>query len=128
MAQPIEKESADKRMDDIMGRLLRTGVILAAVFVLAGGVIYLMQHQTPITNYRVFQGEPQNLRTVSGIVHEALALHGPGLIQFGLLILIATPIARVAFSAIAFLYQRDWTYVLVTLIVLSLLFYSLLGG
>jgi uncharacterized membrane protein len=128
MAQPIEKESADKRMDDIMGRLLRTGVILAAVFVLAGGIMYLMQLQTPITNYRVFQGEPQNLRTVSGIVHEAMALHGPGLIQFGLLILIATPIARVAFSAIAFLYQRDWTYVLVTLVVLSLLFYSLLGG
>jgi uncharacterized membrane protein len=127
MAHAIEKESADKRMDEIMGRLLRTGVILAALFVLAGGIIYLMQHQTPITDYRVFQGEPQNLRTVSGIVHEALALHGPGLIQFGLLLLIATPIARVAFSAVAFLYQRDWTYVFVTLVVLGLLVYSLFG-
>jgi len=111
-----------------MGRLLRTGVILAAVFVLVGGVIYLAQHPTPITNYRVFQGEPEELRTVSGIVHEALALHGPGLIQFGLLILIATPIARVAFSVVAFLYQRDWTYVAATLVVLGLLIYSLLGG
>jgi uncharacterized membrane protein len=68
------------------------------------------------------------LRTVSGIFHEALALHGPGLIQFGLLILIATPIARVAFSVVAFLYQGDWTYVVVTLVVLGLLVYSLLGG
>jgi uncharacterized membrane protein len=57
-----------------------------------------------------------------------LALHGRGLIQLGLLILIATPIARVAFSVVAFLYQRDWTYVVVTLIVLGLLVYSLLGG
>jgi uncharacterized membrane protein len=119
---------AEKRMDEIMGRLLRTGVILAALFVLSGGAIYLAQHPGPITNYRVFQGEPEELRTISGIVREAMALHGPGLIQFGLLILIATPIARVAFSVVAFLYQRDWTYVGVTLVVLGLLVYSLLGA
>src|SRR6267154_1796982 len=79
-------------------------------------------------NYQVFQGEPEELRTVIGIFHEALALHGRGLIQLGLLILIATPIARVAFSVVAFLYQRDWVYVAVTLMVLGLLVYSLLGG
>jgi uncharacterized membrane protein len=124
----IERENAEKRMDEIMGRLLRTGVILAALFVLVGGAIYLAHHPTPITNYRVFQGESEELRTVSGISHEALALHGPGLIQFGLLLLIATPIARVAFSVVAFLYQRDWTYVAATLVVLGLLIYSLLGG
>jgi uncharacterized membrane protein len=118
----------EKRMDEIMGRLLRAGVILSAVFVLAGGAIYLERHQTPVIDYRVFQGEPEELRTVSGIFHEALALRGRGLIQLGLLILIATPIARVAFSVVAFLYQRDWTYVVVTLIVLGLLVYSLLGG
>jgi uncharacterized membrane protein len=127
MEVTMERENAEKRMDEIMGRLLRTGVILAAVFVLAGGVVYLAQHPTPVTDYHVFQGEPEELRTISGIFHEALALHGPGLIQFGLLILIATPIARVAFSVVAFLYQRDRTYVVVTLVVLSLLFYSLLG-
>jgi uncharacterized membrane protein len=121
-------EKAEQRMDEMMGRLLRTGVILAAAFVLAGGAVLLARHPEPVTNYRVFQGEPEVLRTVSGIFHEALALHGRGLIQLGLLILIATPIARVAFSVVAFLYQRDWTYVLVTLIVLGLLLYSLLGA
>jgi uncharacterized membrane protein len=128
MEVTIERESAEKRMDEIMGRLLRAGVILAAVFVLAGGVVYIMRHPEPVTDYRVFHGEPEELRTVPGIIHEALALHGRGLIQLGLLILIATPIARVAFSVMAFLYQRDWTYVVVTLVVLGLLVYSLLGG
>jgi uncharacterized membrane protein len=121
-------EDAEKRMDEIMGRLLRTGVILAAAFVVAGGVVFLARHPEPVTNYHVFQGEPEELRTVPGIFHYALAFHGRGLIQLGLLILIATPIARVAFSVVAFLYQRDWTYVVVTLIVLGLLVYSLLGG
>ena len=118
----------DKQMDEIIGHLLRAGVILSAVFVLAGGAVYLARHPEPVIDYRVFQGEPEELRTVSGIVHEALAFRGRGLIQLGLLILIATPIARVAFSAVVFLYQRDRTYVVVTLIVLGLLIYSLFGG
>ncbi len=121
-------ENAEKRMDEIVGRLLRTGVILAAAFVVAGGVVFLARHPEPVTNYHVFQGEPEDLRTVPGIFHEALAFRGRGLIQLGLLILIATPIARVAFSVVAFLHQRDWTYVVVTVIVLGLLVYSLLGG
>lgn len=118
---------AEQRMNEIIGWLLQAGVILAAAFVLAGGGVYVVRHSTPAINYRVFQGEPEELRTVTGIFHDALKLRGRGLIQLGLLILIATPIARVAFSVVAFLYQRDWKYVAVTLIVLGLLFYSLLG-
>jgi len=119
---------SDQRMDEIMGGLLRTGVVLAAAIVLVGGVVYLTRHRVPVTDYRVFQGEPGDLRSVSGIFHEALEFHGRGLIQLGLLVLIATPVARVAFSFFAFLYERDWTYVLVTLFVLGLLVYSLFGG
>jgi len=119
---------SDQGMDEIMGGLLRTGVVLAAAIVLVGGGVYLMRHRVPVTDYRVFQGEPGDLRSVSGIFREALAFHGRGLIQLGLLVLIATPVARVAFSFFAFLYERDWTYVLVTLFVLGPLVYSLFGG
>src|ERR1700722_18642452 len=106
----------DERMDLVMGKLLQTGVLAAAGVVLAGGILYLMRHPTPTTNYKVFAGESEQLRTISGIFREALALRGRGLIQLGLLILIATPVARVGFSFFAFLRQRDWTYVAVTLI------------
>jgi uncharacterized membrane protein len=119
---------SERRLDEIVGLLLRTGVLIAAFFVLTGGVLYLMRQNGPIPNYHVFHGEPEELRSVSGVVHAALALRGEGLIQFGLLILIATPIARVAFSLFAFLYQKDWVYVAVTLVVLGLLLYSLLGS
>jgi uncharacterized membrane protein len=117
----------DQKIDEVMGLVLRTGVILAAVIVLAGGVIYLTRHPGPARDYRVFAGEAEIYRTVSGIARDAAALDGRGFIQLGLLVLIATPIARVGFSLLAFLWQRDWTYVVVTAIVLGLLIYSLLG-
>jgi uncharacterized membrane protein len=118
----------DQRMDQIMAVLLRSGVLLAASLVFIGGVVYLSRHDLPAINYRVFQGEPQELRTVGGILREAGEFHGRGLIQLGLLLLIATPVARVLFSVLAFLYEKDWTYVAITMIVLALLSYSLFGG
>jgi uncharacterized membrane protein len=81
-----------------------------------------------IIEFTVFVGEPADLRNVSGIVRDALALRGRGLIQLGLLLLIATPVARVAFSVVAFAMQRDRLYVVVALIVLAVLMYSLTGG
>jgi uncharacterized membrane protein len=118
----------DARMDRMMAVLLRTGVLLSAGLVFLGGLIFLMRHPVPATNYRVFQGEPQELRTISGILREAAKLHGRALIQLGLLLLIATPVARVLFSIFAFLYEKDWIYVAVTIVVLALLTYSLVGG
>jgi uncharacterized membrane protein len=118
----------DKRIDMFMGMLLRTGVLVAATLVLVGGVVFLARHRVPVTNYRVFQGEPAELRTLGGIFRDAFAWHGRGLIQLGLLLLIATPVARVTFSVGAFFYERDWKYVAVSLLVLALLFCSLFGG
>ncbi len=128
MNTPTPSLQQDQRTDAIMAALLRTGVLLAAGLVFIGGIIFLVRHPQPTINYRVFEGEPQELRTISGIVREAALLHGRGLIQLGLLLLIATPVARVLFSVFAFLYERDWTYVAVTLIVLGLLSYSLFFG
>ena len=119
---------AERRMDAVMGRVLQVGVMAAAGLVFVGGILHLARHGVPATDYRHFQGEPAEYSTVRGIWEEAMALRGRGLIQLGLLVLIATPVARVMFSVYAFLRQRDWTYVVVTLIVLGLLCYSLFGG
>jgi uncharacterized membrane protein len=115
----------DERVERVIGTLLRWGVILAAAVVLAGGVMYLARNGSTIPDYRVFRGEPSDLRNVSGIVTDAVSWHIRGLIMFGLLLLIATPVARVAFSVVAFALQRDRTYVVVTLIVLAALLYGL---
>ena len=125
MAQSESQFWNDVRVEGIIGNLLRAGVILAAAVVLAGGVLYVAKygHQKP--QYEMFRGEPSDLRNVSQITQQAISLHARGLIQLGLLILIATPVARVAFSVMAFAAERDWLYVVVTLIVLAVLLYSL---
>ena len=127
MSQP-KHVWTDEQMEQIVSSLLRSGVIIAALVVLVGGGFYLVHYGATLPNYRIFRGEPADLRSVSGIIGDVLSLHPRGLIQLGLLLLIATPVARVAFSILAFALQRDRTYVVVTLIVLGVLIYSLAGG
>jgi len=117
----------DQKIEVVIANLLRAGVSLAAVIVFVGGVIFLVRHGFDIPNYRAFVGEPSDLRTWKGIVRAAFALRGRGIIQLGLLFLIATPVARVAFSALAFTLERDWLYVGIASFVLTVLLYSLLG-
>lgn len=118
----------DERIEIIIGTLLRTGVLLAACVVLAGAILYLARHGHDVPNYVTFQGEPERLKSMADIWHGVMALSARAVIQFGLLLLIATPVARVAFSAIAFGIERDYMYVVVTLIVLGILLYSLFGS
>ncbi len=118
---------SDYQAEQLIGKLLRAGVLTAAAVVLLGGLAYLWQHtwEDELTRLREFQGEPAELRSLTGIVSQALALRSRGLIQLGLVLLIATPVARVALSAVLFARQRDWLYVAVTLLVLCVLLYSL---
>jgi uncharacterized membrane protein len=115
----------DKQFEIVLGRLLLGGFLLSAAIVLVGGVLYLIKygHRTP--QYGMFYGEPTDLRYASDVLRDALGGHSRGLIQLGLLLLIATPVARVALSVIEFARERDWLYVTTTLMVLVTLIYSL---
>jgi len=118
----------DQKMEDIIGNLLRAGVSLSAVVVFAGGCIYLARHGHEPADYRVFHGEPSELRGVIGVLRQVFSGRGRGVIQLGLLLLIATPVVRVAFSVWGFAEEQDRMYVAFTLIVLTILLYSLLGA
>lgn len=111
----------DERMDRIISVLLRSGVLLSCAVVIIGGIVYVIHHQGPLPDYRVFRSEPANFRGLRGIVKGLFAALGRNWIQFGLIVLVATPVARVAFSVFAFFKERDWTYVILTLIVLGVL-------
>jgi uncharacterized membrane protein len=119
---------SDARIDEIIGNLLRAGVVVSSLIVLIGGGLYLTNHGTESPNYHLFHGEPSVLRAIPGIIKHASTFSGQGIIQFGLLLLIATPVMRVAFTVLSFMIQRDKIYVGVTLIVLAVLLFSSMGG
>jgi uncharacterized membrane protein len=118
----------DHRIEVILGNLLRTGVLISAAVVLWGACIYLFRHGHEPADYRIFRGEPSEFRTIPGVIQSVINGRGRGWIQLGLLLLIATPIARVAFSIVGFALEHDRMYVAFTLIVLGILLYSLLGS
>lgn len=112
----------------LLGKFLRAGVLLAGGIVASGGLAYLARHGMELPHYSAFKGEPSDLRNLSGILHGATTFHSRAAMQAGLVLLIGTPIARVALSVVAFARERDYTYVLLTLLVLALLAYSLFGS
>jgi uncharacterized membrane protein len=118
----------DQRIEVIIANLLRIGVTAAACIVLLGGAVFLVRHGAAPARYGSFAGEPSNLTHWKGILRAAFGLRARGIMQLGLLVLIATPVARVAFSAAAFVLERDWLYVAVAGFVLLVLLYSLLGS
>jgi len=116
----------DHQLELIIGKILRVGVIVSALVTLGGGIVYLASGVTKV-DYHVFRGEPISLRRVADIVANAAALRPEGIMQFGIVLLLATPLARVILSAISFAIQRDVLYLVVTAMVFSVLLFSLLG-
>ena len=122
--KPVHK-IGDKDLERIMGNLLRYGVLASLFVVLIGAVFYLFQHGSSSPSYKKFLGEPKRLSEIKDVWHSAWQGRGRSIIQLGLFILIATPIARIVFSIIGYILERDYLYIIITMIVLSVILFSL---
>jgi uncharacterized membrane protein len=116
----------DRRLEIIIGQLLRAGVLLAAATVLAGGIFYLVKHHADRVNYHTFAAGGENIRRVPSILQSAAYGDSAAIIQIGLLLLVLTPVARVAMALVGFSLERDRLYAVVSLIVLVILVCSLM--
>ena len=127
--QPAKKPSTqpfdDRRMEIIIGRLLQTGVLLASTTVLIGGALFLIEHHSQPANYRIFSSQSANFLHPSHLLPLLARGDAAAIIQIGILLLIATPVARVAFAVIGFAIERDRLYTLVSLAILAILLLSL---
>jgi len=127
------------RMELVISYGLRAGVLLSAAVILFGILLCAVSRNTgyaPILPHHLsdilafHQGAgPGYFPTVpSAVVSDAVAGKPYAIIGFGMLLLIATPVMRVALSVVFFLVQRDWLYVGITVFVLAVLLLSLVAG
>ena len=129
MMSEVKKNNInDRDIQVILGTLLRAGVLLSMAFVILGGVIYLVNHQGVITDYNVFKPELAKFSSIGAIFSGLLSFKGDAIVQFGILMLIFTPIARIVFSIFSFALERDYLYVFICFIVLAIIAVSLSGG
>lgn len=107
-------------------------MIVAAVVMLVG-VALLLARPAPLTPMREFAnwtGSPRegaDLRSLASIWAGVSRGQALAIMQAGLVLLIATPVLRVAATAAIFARQRDWLYVAITLVVLTALGVGLVG-
>ncbi len=124
----MTRDTSEQTFENRIGNLLRIGVVTAATVVLAGGIWLLLTTGSQTVAFSAFRGEPPQLRSPGAIVADLFAGDSRALVQLGLLILIATPVARVVFSLLGFFVRKDRLYVVVTLTVLAALLFSLIAG
>jgi uncharacterized membrane protein len=125
MKKDVKQLVGDKDIQFILGTLLRLGVVLSMIVVLIGGVVYLQSHGNSLVDYRHFTSERADLTSIQAIFSGLLSFNGKAIIQFGIVLLIFTPISRVILSVFSFLLEKDYMYVIIGLIVLSIILFSL---
>ena len=126
--QKLTKSASEKQLEYLLSNLLMYGVLIASSIVLFGGILYLINHGSEPAEYQIFRGTPSEFHSPTGVVNAVLAGSRRGIIQLGLLILIAIPILRVIISFCTFLLQRNFVYVIITSLVIASLTYSLVGA
>jgi uncharacterized membrane protein len=125
-------EDKVRKVELLISNLLRVGVIVSLLIVTIGTIFSFAHHHDYLN---VSKELPALTRpgavfphTIKSVIADLLKLRGRAIVMTGLLLLIATPVARVAVSIFAFIYQKDRVFVLVTTTVLILLLLSFFLG
>jgi uncharacterized membrane protein len=116
----------DQRLELAIAHMLRIGVIVAALLVFLGGILYLTGTNAPAPDYVRFHPFASDIGSFSTVLSGLAALRPESFIQLGILALIATPVLRVILCIVGFGIERDWLYVAVSVTVFAVLIYSLL--
>ena len=126
---PLERV---RRTEILISNLLRGGVLLSILLILAGTALTFIHHTDYFTSStrldELLKGSPGYPTTIGGVISGLSSFEGRALVTLGLLVLIATPVVRVAVSIVAFIQLGDRTFVAITTCVLALLLLALALG
>lgn len=119
------KAPHESTLDFILSVVLRIGLALSIFTVLIGGGLFLWEHAGEAIDYRIFTGEPASLMGIKTILTSAYRDRSLAIVQLGIILLVATPVTRVASCILVFLKERDFLYVGLASFVLIVLLISL---
>ncbi len=128
--QGMVSRSNAEQLTDMVVAVLRAGVMAAAAVVSAGLVFLVVLHRGETASFSQFHGHRVPIHYgLVGVFDRSIHRRAPrDIIDLGLVILILTPVARVLFSAVVYLYEKDVLYLAITAAVLIVLMVSLVGG
>ncbi len=118
----------DSQMDSAIANMLRFGIALAATLMILGGWFYLQHPTMQPADYAHFHGTSMDLHNLGKVLTGKRLADSTSVLELGIVLLIATPVARVALCVVDFARQRDKLYVAVSFTVLLVLLYSLFKG
>jgi uncharacterized membrane protein len=98
-------------MNRFVSRMLSTGLLAAVVLLLAGVVVMLVRPDLPLLHEASIADMPRALA----------AIEPGGFFELGLLVLVATPVARVVALGVGFARCREWLFVSFSAVVLTVL-------
>lgn len=125
------KDVKDRDISLSIGNILRWGVYISLSIVFIGGMVYLYrrgQHHNIFIGYPFVEKDESIIHLIRDTFIGIANGRGYYIIELGIVFLILTPLTRVIFSLIAFLLERDYLYVLITFIVLTIISFSILSG
>jgi uncharacterized membrane protein len=134
MSESAKSTDTDKvrQVELLISNILRFGVIISLIVVVLGTIVSFVHHEDYFSSaselHRLVGSEPRFPHSIKAVWLGLLKLQGRAIVMAGLLLLIATPVMRVAVSIFAFVYERDKTFVIITSVVLGLLLFALLAG
>jgi uncharacterized membrane protein len=121
-----------RKVELLISNLLRLGVSVSLVIIVAGTLLSFVHHPSYVSApgelKRLTQPGAAFPHTLADVMQGVADLRGQAIVVVGLLVLLATPVARVAVSILAFVYEGDRVFVALTTIVLFLLVLSFLLG
>jgi uncharacterized membrane protein len=121
-----------RQVEILISTLLRVGVVTSLTVVVLGAVLSFVHHPDYVSSKtelsRLTKPGAAFPHTISEVIEGVRRLQGRAVVMAGLLLLIGTPVLRVAVSIFAFIYEGDWIFTMITSIVLMLLLLSFVLG
>ncbi|WP_195573816.1 DUF1634 domain-containing protein [Paenibacillus sp. 1001270B_150601_E10] len=105
----------------LVSKVIRVSVLISSGGIVCGLILFVITGQS---------GYPGDMypTTLSTVVRGVLQLKPYGVMAAGLLLLILTPVIRVAVSILVFIKEKDWLYIAITAAVFVILIVSFILG